>query len=93
MKINRIDEFNACPLCGKRKTLWMTEYGAFHWFAKEYGYICSVVNMGCLDCNIMLSAYPEKKRNYQILVGELKKKWNRLGVKEGNVQRDQSREG
>lgn len=74
--MNRINEFKPCPLCGKSDALELDEE---HFF---YKYKNGCVFISCNRCRLGLYAHGREAnytRNYQILVGKLKEKWN--GIK------------
>lgn len=72
---NRIDEFQPCPLCGQTDRLSITEKGFYYKLMHNYGF--AMVNIKCWRCDLNMAMYSQfaNSNNYEILVGELKRRW------------------
>lgn len=83
--MDRINEFKPCPLCGKTDRLELTPRGTFYsvWHKNDKG---STISVRCYRCGLELHEYTYEStffntlhtNNYDIVVGELKKKWNNI---------------
>ena len=76
--MKRVSEFTECPLCGSTYNLWLTPKRDYYFLKNKYG--ASMVSIRCWNCDLELHVYGHlsKSNNYDILVGELKKKWAKL---------------
>ena len=73
--MNRLNEFKPCPICGQSDALELDEESFF------YKYKNSCVYISCNRCRLGLYVHGHEadySRNYQILVGKLKEKWNAI---------------
>ena len=76
--MNRIYEFNPCPICGKRDRMNLTQERDFISLKNRHG--VKVVRVCCNRCDIdIFQNGRDASERYHIMVGELKKKWNCLG--------------
>lgn len=72
---NRIDEFMPCPICGKSDRLCLTQKEHYYSLLQKYGN--ALVSVRCWWCDLEMHVYSHlsPSNNYEILVGELKKRW------------------
>lgn len=80
--MDRINEFKPCPLCGKTDRLELSKREWFYESLHKDG-IGSCVRLSCERCHLDLYQHTYKWSdfntwNYDIVVGELKKKWNSI---------------
>lgn len=77
--MSRINEFGVCPICGQSDRLDITDVKTFNEVFEECGHN-SIVTISCYRCDLRLSAHTRDYNtwNYQIMIGELKKKWLKL---------------
>ena len=84
--MDRVKEFKPCPLCGQTDMLRMTPRNHFYEFWNMPPTRSSLVTMRCERCSLELhehtieNAYIDRlhTNNYDIVVGELKKRWNSI---------------
>ena len=76
--MKRVTEFTECPLCGKTHFLWLTPKRDYYFLKHKYGN--ALVMIRCWECDLELKIFSSnsKSDNYDIMVGELKKKWAKL---------------
>lgn len=83
---NRVNEFDACPMCGKKDELKLLDHDIYWKIMSRYGTKTptSLVDITCRRCNLQLTEYTmdNPSTNYDILVGDLKKRWNRMPRKD-----------
>ncbi len=77
--MSRINEFKPCPICGRSDALDMVDGKIFHRAMQMFNHR-GVVWIECTRCELQLmqSVRKDTSWNYDILVGELKKKWEKL---------------
>lgn len=76
--MSRVNEFGTCPLCRKSDRLELTDKQLYYHVKNKYG--SAMVEIRCWNCDLAMYAHPHiaGTNNYEILVGELKKKWAKL---------------
>ena len=76
--MKRVSEFTECPICGSTYRLSLTPKRDYYFLKNKYGH--AVVSIRCWGCDLELDAFSHKGKsdNYDIMVGELKKKWAKL---------------
>ena len=75
--MKRVNEFTECPLCGSTYNLWLTPKRDYYFLKNKYG--GALVMIRCVKCNLELQMFSHHgTSNYDIMVGELKKKWAKL---------------
>lgn len=75
---SRISEFGTCPLCGKSSEIYLTPKQNYYLLKHKYGN--AMVSVRCRECDLELDIFTTRAKsdNYDIMVGELKNKWERL---------------
>ncbi len=78
--MDRISEFNPCPICGKTDRLWLSDRNMFFRVLKNAGTGSTMVSIGCNRCDIEVHYHTRHSgtHNYDIAVGEVKRKWNSI---------------
>lgn len=84
--MDRVKEFKPCPLCGRVDALRITPRGHFYKYWDLPPTRSSLVTIRCERCSLELHEHTIESthfeclhtNNYDIVVGELKKRWNSI---------------
>lgn len=76
--MKRVSEFTECPICGSTNYLYLTAKRDYYFLKQKYG--GAMVMIRCWHCDLDMQMFESKanSNNYDIMVGELKKKWAKL---------------
>ena len=72
---NRKNEFVPCPICGQTDRLSLTQKGFY--YNLMHNYKSAMITIRCWRCDLTMAVYSSQSdsNNYEILVGDLKKRW------------------
>ena len=73
-KKNWLDLFTACPFCGSREGLHLTEGDIFYEIQSERGQSC--ISIQCRKCYLDMYDHTYEERKWEHRVKLLAKKWN-----------------
>ena len=83
---NRVNEFKVCPMCGQSDKLKLLDHDLYWAIMSRHSVTkpLSLVAIECNRCNLTCNEYTmdNPSTNYDILVGDLKKRWNRMPRKD-----------
>lgn len=71
---NLLDLFAACPFCGTRKRLVLSDAKGFYNRQTAYGDACICIS--CMECSVDMYEHTNEERKYEHRVRLLARKWN-----------------